>query len=55
MPSTLKDVPGFSPHGGALELRLAGQEETSDLQQEAAGLPAIEAKSATPCSSRRWA
>ena len=27
MPSTLKDVPGFTPHGGALELRLAGQEE----------------------------
>jgi hypothetical protein len=27
MPSTLKDVPGSAPHGGALELRLAGDEQ----------------------------
>jgi sulfate adenylyltransferase len=44
MPSTLKDVPGHAPHGGALELRLAGAEEATDLTKEAAGLPWIEAK-----------
>ena len=45
MPSTLKDVPGFTPHGGALELRLAGQEEIAELTRLAADLPKIEAKS----------
>jgi sulfate adenylyltransferase len=45
MPSTLKDVPGFEPHGGALELRIAGQEELTELAKEAASLPRIEAKS----------
>lgn len=44
MPSTLKDVPGFAPHGGALELRQAGQEELAELQALAATLPTIEAK-----------
>ncbi|HYP22213.1 MAG TPA: sulfate adenylyltransferase, partial [Actinomycetota bacterium] len=46
MPSTLKDVPGSSaPHGGALELRIAGDEEKAALVAEAANLPKIEAKS----------
>lgn len=45
MPTTLKDVPGFAPHGGALELRIAGQEEQADLSKLAATLPTIEAKS----------
>ena len=45
MPSTLKDVPGFTPHGGALELRIAGQEEVADLRAKAKDLPTIEAKS----------
>ncbi|MGH2752838.1 MAG: sulfate adenylyltransferase [Actinomycetota bacterium] len=45
MPSTLKDVPGFAPHGGALELRIAGQEEVAELRAKAVELPAIEAKS----------
>ena len=45
MPSTLKDVPGFAPHGGALELRIAGQEEVAGLREEAKSLPTIEAKS----------
>jgi sulfate adenylyltransferase len=44
MPSTLKDVPGHAPHGGALELRLAAAEEAADLTKEAGGLPWIEAK-----------
>src|ERR671919_40068 len=42
MPSTLKDVPGFAPHGGALELRLAGPEELAARRAEASGLPSIE-------------
>jgi len=45
MPSTLKDVPGSAPHGGALELRIAGEDEVGDLTREAADLPTIEAKS----------
>jgi len=45
MPTTLKDVPGFAPHGGALELRIAGQEEQAELTKVAATLPRIEAKS----------
>ncbi|MDQ3952827.1 MAG: sulfate adenylyltransferase, partial [Actinomycetota bacterium] len=45
MPSTLKDVPGASaPHGGALELRSAGNDKAA-LVAEAANLPKIEAKS----------
>jgi len=44
MPSTLKDVPGFQPHGGALELRMAGDEERAALLATAADLPKIEAK-----------
>src|SRR4051812_47989096 len=44
MPTTLKDVPGFAPHGGALELRIAGQEEKAALAAEAASLPQIDAK-----------
>ena len=45
MPSTLKDVPGFAPHGGALELRIAGQEEVAELRARTGELPTIEAKS----------
>ena len=44
MPSTLKDVPGFTPHGGALELRIAGQEEIASLTKEISSLPQIEAR-----------
>ncbi len=45
MPSTLKDVPGFAPHGGALELRIAGQEEQAELRARAAEMPTIAAGS----------
>jgi sulfate adenylyltransferase len=45
MPTTLKDVPGGPPHGGALEIRLAAEEKLGELRGEAAGLPQIEAKS----------
>ena len=45
MPTTLKDVPGSAPHGGALELRLATDEEKSELASAAASLPTIEAGS----------
>jgi sulfate adenylyltransferase len=41
MPTTLKDVPGNEPHGGALELRLATDEERADLVGEAGSLPTI--------------
>jgi sulfate adenylyltransferase len=44
MPQTLKDVPGAPPHGGALEVRMAGSER-DDLVAEASSLPGIEAKS----------
>jgi sulfate adenylyltransferase len=44
MPTTLKDLAGSAPHGGALELRIAGPEELETLRSEAAGLPTIEAK-----------
>ncbi|MFN2595047.1 MAG: sulfate adenylyltransferase, partial [Actinomycetota bacterium] len=44
MPSTLKDVPGFPPHGGALELRIAGAEESAQRTAEADKLPKIDAK-----------
>jgi sulfate adenylyltransferase len=42
MPTTLKDVPGNSPHGGALELRLAAEDEVDDLRARAKDLPTIE-------------
>ncbi|HEX2241202.1 MAG TPA: sulfate adenylyltransferase [Actinomycetota bacterium] len=45
MPSTLKDVPGFAPHGGALELRIAGQDETAEFRARAEQLPTIAATS----------
>ncbi|MEA2460339.1 MAG: sulfate adenylyltransferase [Actinomycetota bacterium] len=45
MTSTLKDVPGAAPHGGALELRMAVPEEIADLTAKAKSLPTIEAKS----------
>ena len=41
MPITLKDVPGSSPHGGALELRAAAPEEVDDLRAKAADYPTI--------------
>ena len=41
MPSTITDVPGFPPHGGALELRLAGPERV-ELLTQASSLPTIE-------------
>jgi sulfate adenylyltransferase len=44
MPITVKDVPGIPPHGGALEIRLAGGDERDELLSEAAELPTIEAK-----------
>ena len=44
MPTTLKDVPGSAPHGGALEFRMAGSDEIDGLRSEAAKLPTIEAK-----------
>ncbi len=43
--TTLKDVPGIEPHGGALELRMAAAEESARLKEEAASLPTIEARS----------
>ncbi|MGH2735833.1 MAG: sulfate adenylyltransferase, partial [Actinomycetota bacterium] len=45
MPSTLKDVAGNAPHGGALETRLSGDDELDALRREAGDLPTIEAKS----------
>ncbi|MDQ3767809.1 MAG: sulfate adenylyltransferase [Actinomycetota bacterium] len=45
MPNTLKDVSGFPPHGGALELRMANGGERRDLTARASSLPTIEAKS----------
>jgi sulfate adenylyltransferase len=42
MPTTLKDVPGNSPHGGALELRHAGEDELDDLRARAREMPAVE-------------
>lgn len=44
MPITLKDVPGISPHGGALEVRMAGQDTPIDaLVDKAKSYPAIAA------------
>src|SRR5918997_567458 len=45
MPSTLKDVPGFAPHGGALEVRMAADDEREELEGTASSLPRIEVKS----------
>lgn len=45
MPATLKDVPGAPPHGGALELRMALDDEASRLRAEAPSYPAIEVSS----------
>jgi sulfate adenylyltransferase len=45
MPNSLKDVPGFAPHGGALEIRAAAPDESAALMAEASGLPAIQASS----------
>lgn len=45
MPSTLKDVPGAQPHGGALEIRMATPEEATAIIAAAESLPTIEAKS----------
>lgn len=44
MPNTLKDVPGAPPHGGALEIRAAGDEELEGFRAETTDLPRIEAK-----------
>lgn len=44
MPITLKDVPGISPHGGALEVRMAGQDTPiATLVAKAKTLPTIAA------------
>jgi sulfate adenylyltransferase len=45
MPTSLKDVPGFAPHGGALEIRAAAPGEADDTLRRAAEMPTIEAKS----------
>ena len=45
MPNSLKDVPGFAPHGGALEIRAAAPDESAALAEEASGLPTIQATS----------
>ena len=42
MPTTLKDVPGIAPHGGALEIRMADGDPTPLIEQ-AKSLPAIAA------------
>ena len=42
MPTTLKDVPGILPHGGALELRQAAEDELDGLKERANALPSIE-------------
>ena len=44
MPTTLKDVPGISPHGGALEVRMAGQDTPiATLVEKAKSYPTIAA------------
>jgi len=45
MPNTVKDVSGFPPHGGALELRMANADERRELNARTASMPTIEAKS----------
>jgi sulfate adenylyltransferase len=42
MSTTLKDVPGISPHGGALEIRMA-EGDTAELIEKAQSLPTIAA------------
>ena len=44
MSATLKNVPGSTPHGGALEIRMAEGDERRELLAEADGLPRVEAK-----------
>ncbi|HYN37514.1 MAG TPA: sulfate adenylyltransferase [Actinomycetota bacterium] len=44
MPSTIKDLPGFAPHGGALELRMAGP-EGKEILANAADYPKIDVSS----------
>jgi sulfate adenylyltransferase len=44
MPKTLKDVPGYPPHGGALEIRAADESEMPRVVEGAASLPTIDAK-----------
>ena len=44
MPITLKDVPGISPHGGALEVRMAGQDTPiAELADGAKSYPTVAA------------
>jgi sulfate adenylyltransferase len=45
MPSSLKDVPGFAPHGGALETRAVSSGESSAQAEQARSLPTIQATS----------
>jgi sulfate adenylyltransferase len=45
MPSSLKDVPGFAPHGGALEIRGVSSGESSSQAEQARSLPKIQATS----------
>ncbi|HEU4488269.1 MAG TPA: sulfate adenylyltransferase [Actinomycetota bacterium] len=45
MPSSLKDVPGFAPHGGALEIRAVSSGESSAQAEQARSLPTIQATS----------
>ena len=44
MSETLKSVPGYPPHGGALEIRMADDREAKKVRAGASSLPAIEAK-----------
>ncbi|MDQ4028594.1 MAG: sulfate adenylyltransferase, partial [Actinomycetota bacterium] len=44
MPRTVKNVPGFAPHGGALELRIASEDEAATLRRESVKLPSIDVK-----------
>jgi sulfate adenylyltransferase len=44
MPITVKDVPGIAPHGGALEIRMAGQDTPiAELVEQAKSYPTIAA------------
>ena len=45
MPKTLKDVPGSPPHGGALEIRAASDDDKAAAAADSRDLPTIEAKS----------
>lgn len=44
MPTTLNDVPGGPPHGGALQIRAADANDAAGLAATAAELPQIEAR-----------